>query len=509
MTAPFRSPHHSREVLVFDWRDAEELAAWYMREVLELGSVRLTGDGADGGIDVTCRDAGAQVKHYSSPVGAPEVQQARGASHGLPNVLFFALSGYTQQAATFALRAEVALFRYSIYGDVTPENEHARGLVDSAPRNAARRAEEEAAAATRRVREEAAASARRVREEAAAAARRVREEAGRAEEEAAASARRAEEEAAASARRAEEEAARRDKEREKILEQIRREAAELESQVPVSSAAITAALSYAVDLEARLRSPQFPLGDATHSFVLAEYASYFRPQLEDTRPGVTKRESAHRILQMLEWATTERWLDWKGLRIRYLPSAVEAAAREFLALYDEITNVTKLRSLSLPEWAAILCDWEMREAQIESLLEESAITDLEEVPDTKNLSLRVIASLGKSSDVLAPLPARWPHKARDGIHLDTRACEVAANLDPMGFGVARCTQLLSGYVRGKGGRWTSSWSGDDTVRWHALGSSSEKIEQLRRALEPSLSQMGGSPRRYGMVAPLNQVRAQL
>lgn len=460
----FRSPHHSREILVFDWRDAEELAAWYMREVLELGPVRLTGNGADGGIDVTCPDAGAQVKHYGSPVGAPEVQQARGASHGLPNVLFFALSGYTQQAKDFALKADVALFRYTIYGDVTPENEHARHLVDSAPLNAARRAEEEAAA----------------------------------------SARRAEEEAAASARRAEEEAARREKERDEVLEQIRREAAELESQVPASRAAITTALGYAADLEAKVRSMEFTLGDATLSFVLAEYASYFRPQ---NPPPTVKRESAHRILEILGWATTDRWLDWKGLRIRYLPWVVEAAAREFLALHDEITNVTKLRSLSVSEWAAVLCDWEMREAQIESLIDESAITDLQEVPDTENLCLRVIASLGKSSDVRVPLPARWPHGARDGIHRDALACEVAANLDPMDLGVDGCTELLTGYVRSKGGRWGTS-RGDDTAQRHPLGSSPEKIEQLRRALEPSPSQIGSSPGRYGMVAPLSQIKAE-
>jgi hypothetical protein len=388
MSIPFRSPHHTREILVYDWRDAEELAAWYMREILELGSVRLTGNGADGGIDVTSADASAQVKHYSSPVGAPEVQQAKGASHGSSHVLFFALSAYTKQAMDFSVAAGVALFSYDVYGDVTPRNEHARTILDSAPRNAARRAEEEAAA---------------------------------------------------TARRAEEEAARHKKQLKQARKRILRAAAELESQATSSEAAIVTALRHAAELVVAVRRQEFSLGEATHSFVLAEYASYFRPK--ERGAGGVKRESAHRILQILDWATTERWLEWKGLRVRYLRCGVETAAREFLALYDEITDVKKLKTLSVPEWSATLCDWELREAQIESLIDESAITDLEETPDTANLALRVIASLGKSSDVLSPLPSRWPREARDKIYRDPQACQLVPTMDPMAFGVDRTTAL--------------------------------------------------------------------
>lgn len=155
MSTPFRSPRHKGEILVYDWRDAEELAAWYMRETLELGSVRVTRNGADGGIDVISAEAGSQVKHYTSPVGAPEVQQAKGASHESLHVLFFALSAYTKQAVDFAAAAGVALFSYNIYGDIVPENEHARAILASAPRYAAKRAQEEAEAAALRTGKEA------------------------------------------------------------------------------------------------------------------------------------------------------------------------------------------------------------------------------------------------------------------------------------------------------------------------------------------------------------------
>lgn len=72
MTVPFKPSCNGREVLLADWLDAEELAAWYMRETLQLAEVWLTGSGNDGGIDVESRDAVAQVKHYLSPVGAPD-----------------------------------------------------------------------------------------------------------------------------------------------------------------------------------------------------------------------------------------------------------------------------------------------------------------------------------------------------------------------------------------------------------------------------------------------------
>lgn len=128
MTTPFRSRHH-REILLADWRDAEDLAAWYMREILGMQGARTTGSGNDQGIDVVSDLGVAQVKHVAVPIGAPMVQSALGAGHGNVAVLFFSLSGFTRQAEEFAERAGVALFSYDIYGDVRVGNENARVLV--------------------------------------------------------------------------------------------------------------------------------------------------------------------------------------------------------------------------------------------------------------------------------------------------------------------------------------------------------------------------------------------
>ncbi|WP_449373090.1 restriction endonuclease [Arthrobacter psychrolactophilus] len=431
MSVSFRSPHHTREVLVYDWRDAEELAAWYMRETLEMGSVQLTGSGADGGIDVVSSDTTAQVKHYGTPVGAPEVQQAKGASHGSLNVLFFALSGYTKQALDFSLAAGVALFSYDIYGDVSPQNEHARTILASAPRNAARRSEN-------------------------------------------------------AARLVEQETLKHEKKLKKARKKFRKAVEAFESQVATSEAAIISALGYATDLSVAVGRQESSLGEATQSFILAEYASYFRAKKRESDDPY--HETAPRVLEKLNWATTGMLLDFKGSRVRYLSSVVETAAREFLALYNEITDLEKLRSLSISEWSAVLCDWELREAQIESLIDESAITDAEETPSTENLARSVIASLGKSSDVLTPLPSRWPHEVRDRIYRNPHAFSVVAAMNPMAFGVERSTYLLSEFVRRAGGRWDAQSPRYGTMRY-PLGSSPKEIEELQETLA-LLSQQG-------------------
>jgi hypothetical protein len=109
-----------------------------MRHQLGFEDARLTTSGTDGGIDVASEGAAAQVKHYMQPVGAPEVQQLRGAAHGSENSLFYALSGYTPAAEEYANLAGVALFVYDVYGEVRAENGSARDLLESAPQRSAR-----------------------------------------------------------------------------------------------------------------------------------------------------------------------------------------------------------------------------------------------------------------------------------------------------------------------------------------------------------------------------------
>lgn len=130
MTEPFRSPRHQREILLADWQDGELLAAHHMRTTLAFADAFVTPGGVDAGIDVVATGAAAQVKHYGGKaVGAPEVQMVRGAAHAIEHVLFYSLSGYTSPAIAAGTSANVALFRYTIYGDVAPTNRLAESLV--------------------------------------------------------------------------------------------------------------------------------------------------------------------------------------------------------------------------------------------------------------------------------------------------------------------------------------------------------------------------------------------
>lgn len=113
-----------------DWRDGEQLAQWHMRTRLGFADALVTPPGVDAGIDVVATGAAAQVKHYADkPVGAPEVQQARGAAYSVESLLFYALSGYTDTALKAAANSGVCLFKYTIYGDVTAVNVEAKRLL--------------------------------------------------------------------------------------------------------------------------------------------------------------------------------------------------------------------------------------------------------------------------------------------------------------------------------------------------------------------------------------------
>jgi hypothetical protein len=90
----------------------------------------ITTAGADRGVDVVSSRAVAQVKHYAtSPVGAPAVQQLRGAAHAYEWHLFYSLSGYTKAAVQFADDASVALFTYDARATVSAANIHAEYLL--------------------------------------------------------------------------------------------------------------------------------------------------------------------------------------------------------------------------------------------------------------------------------------------------------------------------------------------------------------------------------------------
>lgn len=111
-------------------RKAEINAAKKMRG-LGYSDAEVTGKGADGGIDVIAANAVAQVKCEAHATGRPAVQRlfgARARAHDR-DMLFFVSSSYSQQAVKYADDEDVALFTYTVFGDIHPANFHARKLI--------------------------------------------------------------------------------------------------------------------------------------------------------------------------------------------------------------------------------------------------------------------------------------------------------------------------------------------------------------------------------------------
>lgn len=114
--------------LVTDWGAAERFALVHMKGMGFVGA-RLTGGVRDKGIDVAHPEAVAQVKMQGVPVGAPQIQQLRGARPGVANHLFYSTSGYTSAARSEAEESGVALFMIDAVGNVTAKGDLARQLV--------------------------------------------------------------------------------------------------------------------------------------------------------------------------------------------------------------------------------------------------------------------------------------------------------------------------------------------------------------------------------------------
>ena len=116
--------------MITTWAEAEEFAASHLR-ALGFEDAVTTTSGADGGVDVRATRAVAQVKHFAeSAVGSPAVQQLAGAVAKHEVGIFYALSGFTKAAVLEADLRDVALFVYSVTGDVSPVNGTATRLLD-------------------------------------------------------------------------------------------------------------------------------------------------------------------------------------------------------------------------------------------------------------------------------------------------------------------------------------------------------------------------------------------
>lgn len=116
-----------------DWRQAEQLAAWHLRQLGYIDA-RLTGEGADSGVDVLAVGVVAQVKHQSQAVGQPPLRDLFGAAQAAgAKPFFYSLAGYTVKALEWATAINMPLFTYTVDGQVLAHNSAAHALL---PRSA-------------------------------------------------------------------------------------------------------------------------------------------------------------------------------------------------------------------------------------------------------------------------------------------------------------------------------------------------------------------------------------
>ncbi|MFC8921691.1 restriction endonuclease [Cellulosimicrobium sp. NPDC057127] len=111
-------------------REAEECAAWHLRQI-GFADAKVTAASGDGGVDVRGSQVLAEVKQIAAVVGRPLLQRLAGASERQDVALaYYSASGYSVAGQEYADRMGMALFIYSVRGEVTPVNGHARALVE-------------------------------------------------------------------------------------------------------------------------------------------------------------------------------------------------------------------------------------------------------------------------------------------------------------------------------------------------------------------------------------------
>jgi hypothetical protein len=114
-------------------QQAEEFCAAWLRSLGFLDA-QVTRYSRDGGIDVESQHLCAQVKHQTAPVGVKAVRELFGvAVHEKKTPVFFALSGYTQEAVTFATKVGMPIVHY-LSNSLAPVNQPAESLVSLGPR---------------------------------------------------------------------------------------------------------------------------------------------------------------------------------------------------------------------------------------------------------------------------------------------------------------------------------------------------------------------------------------
>lgn len=119
--------------LMEDWDAAEANAVDWMR-YLGHPDARRTSAGADKGLDVVAAAAFAQVKAHYNKVGRQQLQNLKGAAWEKPaaRLFFFTTSEYSEPAVQYADLVGMALFTFTLDGNVRPRNVIAAALLNTA-----------------------------------------------------------------------------------------------------------------------------------------------------------------------------------------------------------------------------------------------------------------------------------------------------------------------------------------------------------------------------------------
>lgn len=124
--------HQPLPIPIHTPRDAE-IAARDWLKYIGMRDVILGPGTMDEGVDVSSATIVAQVKSGDTPTGRPVIQQIFGVASLLrKKAIVFSVSRFTNEAADWAERARVALFRIGREGAIRPDNELARRMTESA-----------------------------------------------------------------------------------------------------------------------------------------------------------------------------------------------------------------------------------------------------------------------------------------------------------------------------------------------------------------------------------------
>jgi hypothetical protein len=127
-SAKIRALDKPPKMSIENWKDAEVFAEKYMRW-LGFSDAKVTSEGSDEGKDVDSARAVAQVKDMGTGVSRPMVQQLNGVAAAERKIPLFFARSYAATARDWGEKHDMALFQFSLKGDVKPISLKAKDLL--------------------------------------------------------------------------------------------------------------------------------------------------------------------------------------------------------------------------------------------------------------------------------------------------------------------------------------------------------------------------------------------